>query len=274
MANENNASLDIKDQGTGADSALDDGQETAPRKYAGKYNSPEDLEQGYRDLESMHGRTASELGGVKTQMQHLQDSFDAANQPKPAQAEVVDYDKMRQQVVEQFQSGAIDEVTMADRIADIKANKVASDYENRFAQQEESLIGKFQEELGKRDQQAVYKQFTQENPAFEEKLQDGTLKQVMDENPYVRDEYDAYYAWQASSANASAEQLKQQAFEDGKAEALKQISGSQPAQQVAGGSGQSFAAPAGAPNTQAPDNKAELFQGGLDAFRQAGGAGK
>jgi hypothetical protein len=272
MANENNASLDEKDQGTEENSALDDGQETAQRKYAGKYNSPEDLEKGYQDLESMHGRTASELGGVKTQMQQLQDAFAAANQPKPAQEEVVDYNKMRQQVVDQFQSGTIDEVTMADRIADIKASKVAQDYENRFAQQEESLLGKFQEELGKRDQQASYKQFTQENPAFEEKLQDGTLKQVMDENPWVRDEYDAYYAWQASDAKASVEQVKQQALEAGKAEALKQINGSQPAQGVAGGSGQSFAAPAGAPTAQAP-NKAELFQGGLEAFRQAGGAG-
>jgi isochorismate synthase EntC len=258
-----------EEQETGGQAAPEE-QETAPKKYAGKYGSVEELEKGYQNLQSMHGQTASELGGMKSQLQQLQETIAAGQQQNNQQAaQPVDYDQLRQQVLSDFNNGNIDEVTMADKLAGIQTAKLDQQYQNVLAQQEGKFTELLQQELGKRDQQAVYKDFVSQNPDFENLLADGTLSRVIDENPYVRDEYDAYQAFRASNAESQVEQAKQEAFEAGKAEALKQIGGSNPSKEVSGGAGQSVVAPTAGEDAATP-GKAELFQSGLEAFRSAG----
>lgn len=254
-------------QDTGAQAAPE-GQDTAPRKYAGKYGSVEELEKGYQNLQSLHGQTANEIGGLKGQLKQMQETI-AAGQQQQAQ-QPVDYDQMHRQVVTDFQQGKIDEVGMAEQLADIKTSKLDQQYQQVLAQQEEKFSGMLQQELGKRDQQDAYKTFTTQNPDFESLVEDGTLEQVIRDNPFVRDEYEAYHALKANSAQSSLEQAKQEAFEAGKAETLKQIGGSQPAQEVSGGAGQAVAAPAASATAGGTPGRAELFQSGLEAFRNAG----
>lgn len=253
--------------GTGAEDAPVE-QDTAPKQYAGKYKTVEELEKGYQNLQNMHGQTASELGGVKSQLQKMQETIAAGQQPAQPEPQKVDYDQMRQSVLSDFNAGNIDDVTMAEKLAGIQTAKLDQQYQDVLANQEKKFTGMLQEELSKRDQQAAYKDFTTQNPDFEALLADGSLAKVIEENPFVRDEYEAFHALRANAAEASAEQIKQEAFEAGKAEALKQIGGSKPAQEVAGGSGQAMAAPASQNNAGTP-SRAELFQSGLEAFKGA-----
>lgn len=266
MKSENNTPPE--DQETGGQAAPED-QETAPKKYAGKYSSVEELEKGYQNLQSMHGQTASELGGMKSQLQQLQETIAAGQQNNQQAVQPVDYDQMRQQVLEDFNTGKIDEVNMADKLAGIQTAKLDQQYQGVIAEQEGKFTELLQQELGKRDQQAAYKDFVSQNPDFETLLADGSLSRVIEENPFVRDEYDAYQAFRASNAESQIEQEKQKAFEAGQAEALKQIGGSIPSKEVSGGAGQSVVAPTASANTATP-GKAEMFQSGLDAFRSAG----
>lgn len=260
-----------EDQETGAQAAPED-QETAPRKYAGKYDSVEALEKGYQNLQSLYGQTANDIGGLKGQLKQMQETIAAGQQQaqQPQQQQPVDYDKMHRQVVSDFQQGKIDEVAMAEQLADIKTAKLEQQYQGALAQQKEEFSGMLQQELGKRDQQEAYKTFVAQNPDFEILVDNGSLAQVIQDNPFVRDEYEAYHALKANSAQSSLEQAKQEAFEAGKAEALKQIGGSQPAQEVSGGAGQSVTAPTAQVNVSGTPGRAELFQSGLAAFRNAG----
>lgn len=245
-----------------------------PKVYAGKYKSVDDLEAGYNNLQKMHSQVANEgkqtfaeLNGVKQQLADINKNMQSMQQPQ--QSAQPDFKQQQDQVYADFDAGTIDEKIMATRLANIAAGQTAQQYKQALNEQSEALKNQFNDQLLQRDQEKVYSEFTTQNPDYESMLSSGQLQEIVASDPLVRDTVDAFYKVQLANAASAAEQAKQQAFAAGQAEALKQVSGSEPSKSVTAGAGQQSPAPAGAEAPYVKPTKSQLMESGLSAFRGA-----
>jgi hypothetical protein len=253
----------------GADNAPD--KDTAGAKiYAGKYKSVEDLEAGYQNLQKSHGQQSNELGGVREQLTSINNnmlSMQQAQQGQPQQGP--SFEEQRSKVVTGFKSGDIDEIGMATQLSNISAQETAQQTQAQYQKDLEKQGQEFNAQLTQRDQQQAYQQFTSNNPDFEPLLEGGQIQQMIDADPYVRDEYDAYYKIQANVNAEAGKTAAAAAFEAGKAEALAQVSGSDPSKSVTAGAGQQSPAPVGTEQSAGKPTKSQLLSSGLAAFQGA-----
>lgn len=212
--------------------------EEAPKLYAGKYESPEDLEQSYTSLSSKLGEQGQELGTLKAQnellMRQLQEK--QATPEKPVKEEPqTDYDQLLAEVGKAAEDGSIGMDEALLKVADITRQRTEALAEAKTAAMFDKAVNTFNEKLSERDQQVVIDKFNEDNPEYAQWQQDGSLQEIMASNP-LHDELSAYYAKKAQVAAEEA----QANFEKGKAEAARLKQGSEPVKKVLSKPGQSI----------------------------------
>ncbi len=274
--------VNILDQNNSPDEAPDTvvvGSEAAPeptpdtagnqeeaQKFAGKYNSVEDLEKGYANLEKMAGGTGQKMDGLQQQNQQLLDRLTSMEQTQQQAAQqqvqqqaAPDYDGMRSAIGKQMDDG---DLGFADGLQQIRAIDAEQQSIAAEQQQQANLQAtqeQFQAELAQRDEQAMITDFHKDNPDFAQLQESGAFEEIKASNRYVNDDYQAYLTLKASNA-----------FNEGKDAAVKEVAGSQPAESVSASPGSAMKTETKPPMTRSA-TKTEMLQSGIAAFEGAMG---
>lgn len=244
------------------DNTADDGSQTTEEKLlAGRFKTVEELEKGYGELNSQQGQQGNELGALQTQIaeqnrQMAELIASQNNQQQQAQQEPqqVDFETERAKIGAKMDEG---ELSIPDGLAQLrKIDAVETDQrvQGMLAQVQDG----FTQQLAERDQETVANRFHEKNPEFGKLQQSGVLQQIIAEDEFIQDDFQAYLKYQAN-----------QAYVKGKDEAANEIAGSAPAGDVVSNAGSQIRneAPA-APGRKL--NDAEMLDSGLAALKATG----
>lgn len=239
----------------GTDNAAKQEQENV--KLAGKFNSVEELEKSYANLEKMHGGTAQQLGDLQAQNQEMVGRLSAFEQMQQQQAQPqTDYMAMKTDIARKMDDGSIDNVEGMRQLMDIAAQEQQETVQKVQQETIAQTQQQFQQELAARDQEREVADFHRENPQFAQLQSTGVFEDIKAADRFVNDDFNAYLVWQ-----------RNQAFDQGKNAAVKEVAGSEPAENVA-------SVPGSAMKNETPVDKkytkAEIYKGGLEAFENAG----
>lgn len=227
------------------------------QKFAGRFNSVEELERGYEQLNSQQGRTGNEMGTLQTQLteQNRQMAELIANQNQQAQEPARDLESERMAIGTQMDDGDISIPEGLAQLRKIDAVENESLMQGQMQQMQEG----FQTELANRDQDASALRFHQANPEFAQLQQSGALEQIKSENEFINDDYQAFLTHKATLA-----------YTQGKDEAATEIAGSTPAADVASTAGSQMRTETPAVNNGRPMTDSENLDSGLAALDAIG----
>ena len=174
--------------------------------YAGKFKSPDDLASAYQELEKKLGQQGDEFGKLKAERealaQQLEQTMQVSKQREDealSQEPPTDYEQMLREVSKAYEDGDINFQEALLKTNAITAQQTEAKVKAETSQVLERATSQFQEELQKRDSQAVVKEFYKENPDFEEYQKSGKLDEVM-QSDRLADEYSAYWRLKAQTA--------------------------------------------------------------------------
>jgi len=226
------------------------------RKYAGRFNSIEELEKGYDALNSQQGSRGNELGALQTQIteQNRQMAELISNQSQQPQAPQRDLESERMAIGTQMDDG---DLSIPEGLAQLRKLD-ALENEGVMQGQMQQMQDTFNQQLAERDQDVVTNRFHEANPDFLQLQQSGELQKVIDTNEFIGDEYQAYLTLQA-----------QNAFTKGKDEAASEIDGSAPAAAVSSNAGSQMRNETPA-QPQGRMTDANNLESGLAALEKAG----
>lgn len=189
--------------------------EQAPRTYAGKFKSPEELEASYTELQRKLGSQGQELASVRQEYDGLRSQLETKAPATPEKS----VDQRIQEVAKAYENG---DLTFEQQQAQI-ATLIREDAEAKFTQREqaltESLRNEFTRALSERDQQKVIKDFHDKNPEFQPLVESGKLDEIKASNP-LHDDYSAFLAYQNQQLQ---EQINTMKLESGKEPAKKTL---------------------------------------------------
>jgi len=193
-----------------------------------------DWKKNYDELRSTFNKRDGEMKTLREESKALRDELasmreqskkaveQARNQDPPT-----DYEKMLRDVAAKYENGDISyeqSLLESNRITR-EMTKAENEAEKRAILEQTNQA--WQQELSRRDGQAVANKFYQDNPDFQSLDETGELDKVMSENPLM-DKLSAYYKLQADKAKDFAAQE----FERGKQESARIAQGSAPAAKV------------------------------------------
>jgi hypothetical protein len=179
--------------------------EQEPVRYAGKFESPEELASAYSELEKKLGEQGQELGTqremARTLMEQLQQtSGQAKTPPTEPEAEAIDYDAQMQELM-----SAVEEGDLSIGEALMKSSQLSAQMAERNA------LSKYDEISRQKALQQTQQQFYQANPDFEQVQASGALEAIKGELPGLHDDFSAYYAYKAQQAAQQAAQKQETA---------------------------------------------------------------
>jgi len=231
------------------------------QKFAGRFNSVEELERGYEQLNSQQGKAGNELGTLQTQIaeQNRQMSEMIANQNQQAQQAqqqqpVRDLESERMTIGSQMDNG---DISIPEGLAQLRKID-ALENQDAMSGQIQEMQANFTQELEARDQDAQATRFHEQNPEFAQMQQQGVFEQIKANNEFINDDFQAFLAHKS-----------EQEYIRGKDEAATEIKGSAPAGDVASNAGSQMrteqpVAPVGR------QTDADNLSSGLAALEKAG----
>lgn len=188
--------------------------QTEAKKLAGKFNTPEELEAAYQELQSTFGRQGSEVGELRKAVDAMKTEMESSRkQSAPPEKSV---DDRYAEIEALLDEGEISVREFSTRSREI--DKLARQQE--FAQLEQQ-----------RQAQEVTKKFREENPLYDELDQSGDLDRLIQQNP-LHDKLSAYYAAMAERAMSEREEAVKAAEEAGKQKGMALAKGSDNAKNV------------------------------------------
>lgn len=206
-----------------------------PRVYAGKYNTPEDLENGYTELFKKIGSQSGEVNEVRAQNKVLTEQLERMQTESKQQVNEAlntqpptDFEQQLADVAKQYDDGDMTFAEAMRQTTAITAQQAQTQAQSEIQKAMEQTTNSFQEELQRRDQQKVVDQFHRDNPDFLEMQKSGAFEKIKAENPLF-DDLNAYQHLQM-----------QQKIEEAKAEQARVASGSEAASKVLTKPGQSI----------------------------------
>jgi len=189
----------VKDGTKEADDAVDG-------KLAGKYDSPEELESGYKNLEASFGEQGTELGESRKTIALLTGQLEESNAANTATTEekvdAVDYDKEINNIQTQIEAG---EMTVVDGLA--KTSRLTADMATK------NSLDLFKQSQSQNALENSRNAFADKHPEFFEVRDKGLLDAIIKESPYpeLMDDMSAFLLYDSSQKEAAA-------FEKGRAE--------------------------------------------------------
>lgn len=169
---------------TAQDTAVNPQGGEAPELLAGKYSTPEELEQGYQALESKMG----EMGSYKQTAEELSQQLDGLRRMSELQklqgdqAPAKDTDQRMAELREEYNEGTIDEAEYDSRKTELLSEKLES-----------QVLAKVTKAEQDRMEDAARRQFAEQNPDFIEMYRSGEIRQHMQQNPVLDSPVAAYY---------------------------------------------------------------------------------
>ena len=197
-------------------------EETEGEKLlAGKFKTPEELEQSYTALEQKLGEQGEEVGNLRKQTQFLTEQLESGKQAAQDEGGEVgeDYNAKLQDIQNQIEEG---DLSISEGLA--KTSEITA------AMAADQAMTKFQETQQQQTVEASRQKFSEENPDFFELQQKGALDKVKSQYPGLHDDFSAYF-------QLKADQQAQQAYERGKQEMAKIAEGDKGTQKVLPGEG-------------------------------------
>lgn len=188
-----------------------------------------DYQKRYEELSKKFGEHSNQVGELRKQNQTMAQQMEeiqskAAEREKAARnAEPpTDYEKMLSDIADQLDAGDISE-----RDALLQSNKITREWTKaEAAQEKEQLLSQARSEaqslLDQKDSDQIVSRFHESNPDYQELADNGTINELMSDDPLL-DDLSAFWKHKAQSAAAE----KDAAFEAGKQEALRVKSGSE-----------------------------------------------
>ena len=179
--------------------------EPEPVKYAGKFESPDELASAYSELEKKLGEQGQELGTQRAMNQTLlqqlqQGQGQAKTPPTEPEAEAIDYDAQMQELM-----NAVEEGDLSIGEALMKSAQLSAQIAERNA------LSKYEEINNQRTLQQTQQHFLEANPDFLALQQTGALDSVKKQFPGLHDDFSAYYALKADHAAQQAAQKQETA---------------------------------------------------------------
>jgi len=222
----------------------------------GKFNSIEELEDGFLNAQSKIGEQGTELGDARKQISTLTSALDTT---QPAPTETVDtVDSQIAEVNSQVENGDLSYTEGMAKIAAIATDQATANAIEGVKQ----FQNQQQVEASKND-------FLSNNPDFKQLQTSGVLDEVKSSLPGLHDDFSAYHAFKAheTATNAEAQIVaaKAEGFEAGKAEMANIASGDDNTQKVLQNPGDAVSIGSG----DKPKTKNDLINSGVAAFNAA-----
>lgn len=175
---------------------VQDGNAIPEKVYAGKYKSPEELENAYKEAESRIGKQGSEVGELRKTNEALAAQLNAMkmeiakSQQKPEPT--TDYEQKLADIVSSMEAG---DLTIEQAI--MESNKITAQKASQEAIKQSQSY--FQEQLKKQKAETVQSEFIKNNPDFLELQKSGALEAIKQENP-MHDDFSALFEYRARQA--------------------------------------------------------------------------
>lgn len=181
------------------------GKEGADGKILGKFETPEDLEKAYSDLENKMSQQANEIGKLRKQAKETSAALQAKEKEKNSEPPK-NYEEARAQIEDKVESGELSVTEGMTMIGELTREQTSAEMESKFEDYDR-----------KRSADDMYSNFIHDNPDFLQMDESGALDDVVAKNP-MHDKFSAYLL-------LKGQQDAQDAFEKGKEEALKLAKG-------------------------------------------------
>jgi len=202
---------------------VEEEEQEEEKLYAGKFKSPEEMEQSYSSLEQKLGEQGEELGSLRKQTQYLTDQLEAGKQAADEQQSAVgdDYSARLQDIQDKIEEG---EISISEGLA--KTSEITA------AMATDQAMTKFQQTQEQQLVEQSRNKFAENNPDFFKAQESGVLENIKKELPGLHDDFSAYYEYKARQA-------ADEAYERGKQEMAKIAEGDDRTQKVLPGEGSS-----------------------------------
>lgn len=188
---------------------------------AGKFNTPEELEQSYTELEQKLGEQGEEVGNLRKQTQYLTEQLEAGKETAQDDGSDAgeDYNAQLQDIQNKIEEG---ELSISEGLA--KTSEITA------AMATDQAMNKFQETQQQQTVEASRQKFAEQNPDFFELQKKGALDAVKNEYPGLHDDFSAYFQLKANQGAEAA-------YEKGKQEMAKIAEGDEGTKKVLPGEG-------------------------------------
>jgi len=198
-----------------------EGEETGEKLLAGKFKTPEEMEQGYTNLEQKLGEQGEEVSTLRKQTQYLTEQLESGKQAAQEEGGQAgeDYNAKLQDIQNQIEEG---ELSVSEGLA--KTSEITA------AMATDQAMTKFHETQQQQAVEASKQKFAEDNPDFFELQKQGELEKVKSQYPGLHDDFSAYFQLKAN-------QEAQAAYERGKQEMAKIAEGDKGTQKVLPGEG-------------------------------------
>jgi len=170
--------------------------------------SGDDYKTRYENLEKKLGEQGKEMGDLKKQNQELMQQLQqmqSGDQNKATGSEnAPDYEAKINEIYQQLDNG---DISVEDALR--QSNSLTAEMAQKNA--DELASKKVQEALEEKDQETQMQKFFEQHPDFKQLQESGELDKVKQEMPGFHDDFSAYFAHKARTA-------EQEAYERGKKE--------------------------------------------------------
>jgi len=257
IAASENASVEPTEVPVEDNASADNATPQDEKLLAGRFKNIEDLEAGYDQLLQQQGTAGQQFDGLQQQNQELVNRLTAVEQQANQQVDPnsVNYQSLRDELAAKIDAG---DMSPGEGIAKIRAIDEQERGEQNQAKEVETqsqFEQYFNDQMAARDEQTAVDSFMKENPDFAEMQNQGLFEKVKASNQFVHDDYQAYLTLKADNA-----------FEEGKNAAAKEIAGSENAGEIASSPGASMK---NATPVKQIFSKGEVRSSGIDAFKGA-----
>ncbi|MCK5581915.1 MAG: hypothetical protein KAJ18_11660 [Candidatus Omnitrophica bacterium] len=221
----------------------------------GKFNTLEELEEGFANSQKLNGKQGQELGDARKQVDTLTKQFEKKAEP----TETVDtFDNQIAEINKQVEDGDLSYTEGLAKMAVVTTERATGD-----------AIKGVQEFQTQQQADTSKAAFLSNNPEFEQLQASGALNEIKNTLPGLHDDFSAFHAYQAGQAIVDVDTkiatAKAEGIEEGKAEMAKIATGDTNTQKVLSTPGSAIDVGKG----DKPKTKQELRDSGLAAFNAA-----